>query len=401
MEFLGIDPIDDEELARRRAESEEYAVTHATWDAIEASVREEGDELDEELRDRAAQALRTVRPHLGEAWPRRFFWSDARIASFLGNRAAWTAKMLVVLAHDIEAASTVAGWQRVRRRLQSPLDADPALLELEAGVRAINCELRVSFEPTAQGAKRADLLIRGLERGSPHLYAECTSIQAFPESSADARRTSAKLHPALRLLDTGLQAGGSLTRPVSQAELEELATLTTTFYEKCRTRQMPGELDVDDLLHVWATPAAHPNAEAFIAAHGGEMTFSVAFKYDPMVRLAATIDRKASKGQLPRDQPSLVLLEPSRMVWQLPLERIRIAVRNAMLPYGHLAATALVHRHLGEEPSRLIDLSQSDFATIQTLYAPVQETIVLVWNPARGRRHADAMIDRMFMPKNA
>jgi len=398
MEFLGIDPIDDVELARRRVEIEEYAATHAKWDAIETSIREERDELDDELRSRAVRALHAVRHHLGEEWPRRFIWSDARIASFLGNQAAWTAKMLVVLADDIEAGATVPGWQRVRRRLQTPLEADPAILELEAGVRAINSGLRVSFEPTARGAKRADLLIRGNERDSPHLYAECTSIQAFPQSSTDARRTSARLHPALQLLDMGLQVGGSLTRPVSEAELEELGTLTTAFYARCCTSQLPGELDVDDLLHLWATPAAHPDAEAFVAAHGGEMTFSVAFAHDPLVRLAATLGRKASKGQLPQDQPGLLLLEPSRLVWQLPLDEIRATVRNAMLPYPHLTATALVHQHLGEEPSRLIDLSHGDFASIRTKYAPIQETVVLVRNPGSDRHDADPMVDRMFLP---
>src|SRR5216684_748648 len=97
MEFIGIDSIDEEEVARRRAESEEYLATQARWDVIEASFRDDRNELDDKLRNLALSAISVVRRELGEEWPARFFWSDARIASFLGNQAAWTAKMLAVL----------------------------------------------------------------------------------------------------------------------------------------------------------------------------------------------------------------------------------------------------------------------------------------------------------------
>ena len=398
MEFFGIDSIDEEELARRRAESEQYLATHARWDVVETSFREDRDDLDDELRNLALAALKVVRRELGEGWPARFFWSDARIASFLGNQASWTAKMLVVLAHDMETAAPAQGWHRVRRRLQKPLEADPALLELESGVRAIRRGLQVTFEPSGRGAKKADLLIREKAKGSPPLYAECTSIRAFPQSSDIAGRTSSILFPALHLLDMGLQAGGSLTRPVNEAELEELVILTSEFYGKCQASQRAGELVVDDLLHLWATPTSHPDAEAFIAAHGGEMRFSVAFQHDPLVRLAATIERKAAGGQLPQEHHGLLIVEPSRTVWQLPLDAIREAVRTSMVAMPFLGATALIHQHLGQEPPQLIELSDSDFATVRTLYAPIQETVVLVRNPARSSSSADTLVAELFVP---
>jgi len=396
VDFLGIDPVGDEELARRRAESEQYLTTHARWDMVEASFREDRGELDDELRNLALAALKVVRRELGDDWPARFFWSDARIASFLGNQASWTAKMLVVLAHSMETAAHAQGWHRVRRRLQKPLEADPALLELEAGVRAISRGLQVTFEPSGRGAKKADLLIREKAKVSPPLYAECTSIRAFPQSSDIAGRTSSILFPALRLLDMGLQAGGSLTRPVTEAELQELAILTSEFYGKCQASQRAGELVVDDLLYLWAIPTSHPDAVAFVAAHGGEMRFSVAFQHDPLIRLAATIQRKAARGQLPQEHHGLLLVEPSRTVWQLPLDAIRGAVRTAMAAMPFLSATALIHQHLGHEPSELIELSESDFAIVRSLYAPIQETVVLVRNPARRSRGADALVDGLF-----
>ena len=39
--FLGADPVDDEQLAHRRAEHQAYRAAHGTWHAIATSIREE------------------------------------------------------------------------------------------------------------------------------------------------------------------------------------------------------------------------------------------------------------------------------------------------------------------------------------------------------------------------
>ncbi len=391
--FLGTDPVDDEQLARRRAEHEAYRAEHGTWRAIATSIREERDELDDELRAQALDALNVLRKEFDEDWPLRFFGSEARAASFIGNNAAWTSKMIVVLARDIEAAKAAPGWPVVRRGLMEPNSADPALLQVELGARALSRGLQISFEPPGRKSRRADLRIQG---ETAAVNVECTSIQAFPDASDEASRVSWALCPMIRIGDLGLHVGGWATGPFDDDELTDLAAQAMEFYESCSSANEPDEFRIPGALYLWATPINHPNAQTFIDAHGGKITFSVGFQHDPLARLMATINRKARSGQLRADEPSLLVIEPSRLLSRVHIGRIRAGVRQAVEPYAHINAVVLVHRFLGTGPDTDLDLGQEDFATVRTLYRPIQENVVVVRNPARAHSAGDSLIDRVF-----
>jgi hypothetical protein len=394
--FIGTEPVDEAELERLRAVHEDYLTKHATWDAIATSIREERDELDEGLRAQAIDALAFVRREFDEAWPRRFFVSDARVASFLLNQAAWTSTMLVMLARDIQSARGAPGWQTVRRRLMDPATADPALLQLELGARALERGLELYFEPPGRKAQRADLR---LQSDSTVMNVECTSIQAFPEASDEAGRISHTICPAVHVLDLGLYVGGTVTGPFTHEDLEDVAAQASEFYRRCSATNRPGEFAVPNTVSIWATPINHPRAQAFIDAHGGEVTFSVDFQHDPLARLVATIERKARGGQLLHDTPALLVVEPSRLLTQVHIAAIRSGVCRTLDAHPHINAVALIHRHLGERPDALIELSNSDFATVRTLYRPIQEDVVVVRNPARVHPDGDVLLDRLFGPR--
>ncbi len=393
MQFIGAEQVDESELERRRAQHEEYLTQNATWDAIAASIGEQRDELDQGLRVQAIDALAVLRREFDEAWPRRFFASEARVASFLGNRAAWTSSWLVLLARDIEAARGASGWQTVHRRLMDPATADPALLQLELGARALERSLQISFEPPGRKAQRADLR---LESGSSVMNVECTSIQAFPHASDRAGQVSHTICPAVHILDLGLYVGGTVTGPFTDEELQDVAAQAAHFYRRCVAINQPGEFVIPNTLHLWATPINHPQARAFIDAHGGEVTVSVGFQHDPLARLVATIERKARGGQLRHDAPALLVVEPSRLLPQVRIATIRSEVCRAVAAHPHINAVALMNRHLQSRPDGFMDLSNGDFAAVRTLYRPIQETVVVVRNPARVHADGDALLDRLF-----
>ena len=100
-------------------------------------------------------------------------------------------------ARDIEAAKAAPGWHVVRRGLMEPKSADPALLQLELGARALRHGLQISFEPPGRKSRRADLRIQS---DTAALNVECTSIQAFPDASDEASRVSWTLCPMIRRL---------------------------------------------------------------------------------------------------------------------------------------------------------------------------------------------------------
>src|SRR5207244_1565602 len=96
------------------------------------------------------------------------------------------------------------------------------------------------------------------------------------------------------------------------------------------------------------------------------------------------------------DEPSLLAIEPSRLLSQVHIGRIRAGVRQAVEPYAHINAVVLVHRFLGTRPDSDLDLGLEDFATVRTLYRPIQEDVVVVRNPARAHRAGDTLIDQVF-----
>lgn len=197
-----------------------------------------------------------------------------RVASFLGNQAASTSRMLVLLARDIEAAEDVTGWTNVRRRLTDPDTADPALLQLELGGRALGKGFQVSFEPPGRKSHRADLR---LQIGSTTVNVECTSIRAFPEASDEANRISWTICPFIKLGDLGLHVGGTATGPFTEEELQQLAAHASTFYELSSQASFGSQASSygprQQTIRA-PKPSSMPMEEGFSSPSGSTMTLS-------------------------------------------------------------------------------------------------------------------------------
>jgi hypothetical protein len=225
---------------------------------------------------------------------------------------------------------------------------------------------------------------------------ECTSIQALPQASYQAEKISQTICPVFGTLDLNLHVGGRVTGPFTDEELQEIASQAAEFYRRCSAESQPGEFVVPNTVEIWAIPMNHPQARAFIDAHGGKVVVSVDFQHDPLARLVATIERKARGGQLLPDSPGLLVVEPSRLLTQVGLATIRSGVRQTLVRHPNINAVALIHRHFGERPDSLIELSNGDFAAVRTLYRPVQEDVLVVRNPARIHPDGDAILDHLF-----
>jgi hypothetical protein len=380
---------------QRRADFDAFFDTHATWDAMVSRLHEGSDLIDPDLRTATIDAIAVLRRELDEGWPLRFYGSDSRLAEFLWNHVPWTCMMVVLFAQDLAATKHLTGWDDVRRRLLDPKSADPALLQMELGARALERDLQPSFEPPGQKARRADLR---LQRGVTVMNVECTSIQALPEAADDAERVSEAIYPRFGISNLNLQIGGRVTGPFTDEELQQIAAKASEFYRRCSTNNQPGEFVVPNTVAIWAVPINHPQAQAFLDAHGGRVIFSVDFQHDPRHRLMATIERKATGGQLLPDAPGLLVVEPSRLLSQVHIAAIRSGVRQTILRHPHINAVALIHRHFGQGPDTLLDLSNGDFDANRTLYPAVQEEVVVLWNPARNYRDGDAIVDCLFRP---
>jgi hypothetical protein len=384
--------VSEADLERRRAEVDTYLDTHATWDAIVDRLRETSELISDELRATTTAAITILRRELDEGWPRRFYYGSGSILTeFFWNHVPWTCMMLVLFARALEATKLLTGWPDVRRRLMDPKTADPALLQLLLGARALERNIQPSFEPPGQKARKADLR---LELGTTVMNVECTSIAALPDAANEAERISHTIYPPFAMLD--LHVGGKVIGPFSDEELQDVAAQAQEFFRQCSTHNRPGELNIPNMVHMWATPINHPEAQVFVDAHGGEVIFSVDFPHDPLTRLVATVDRKARGGQFIPDIPGLLVVEPSRLLSQVNNGDVRFAVRQTLQQYPHINAVALIHQHFGQGPDTAIALSHGDVAIVRNLNPPVQEDVVVVWNQARIYHAGDAIIDQIF-----
>jgi hypothetical protein len=374
-----------------------YLDEHANWSALRKSVAEEYDEADEVLRSAALRALTVLEDALGEDWPRRAYLRDEELGAFLGNRAAWTLRKLVAVAEQIKTMRAEPNWETVARRLRQPAESSAALFEMHVAALARSRGLHYTFDPPTRGAKRGDLKISpAREIDQPCIYVECTSQRPFPKITDDTGRMQWKLWPFFELGDWGLSAGGHLSRPVDDDELEALAERAHELYAKVRASGEPGEITVDDVLTLWAIPSNHTNIEAFIADRGGAVRGTISFTYDPFQRLTATIRKK--DRQLPMDAASVVAIRPSRLVLEQPLQTVRMEVRKAVSDQPRVSAVALISRPWGKLTPRTVELGDDDRLALITLYPPIQEVVVLIWNPNRVSRLEDEMMSQLFIP---
>jgi hypothetical protein len=383
--------------ADRQARRDAYLDEHGTWEAARGRFASPSEDMDEDLCREALAALEVLERELGPTWPRDAMFVEDGPGAFLGNAAPWTARQVVVVAQDFELLKDDEAWRAVAGKLRKPRDGHSrsSLFQIHVAALARRRGLQVSLEPPSANGKFLDVLVRDDSScGRGESYIECTENQAIPDVAQDASDGAWKLWPfdlALR----GLQARVDLEPNIDPAQRAEAEERIARLYDEVGSEGEPQEIAIKGVLRAWASPTGHPQTPAYAATRGAPGLYET-FEHDPVQRLVATVRKKLR--QLRPDAANVIAIRPSRLLSQVPLDRIRQSLREAQAPAPMLSAVALFHQFWGHHTPSTRDLSEGDNAIITDLFTPYQEEVIVIWNPARRHTGADAVIRQHLAP---
>jgi hypothetical protein len=379
------------------AERNAFLDKYGTWDAARNRYAHRSEDVDEALRLEALASLDVLEHELGPDWPREAMFDENGLGAFLGNAAGWPARQLVIVAREFELFKHDAAWPDLVKKLRRPKsrEAHSVLFQLHVAAVARHRGLDALLEPPAGTGKVLDVLVRELEGDIRcEYYVECTEIQPIPDVAQRASNQQWGLWP-FDLFERNLQARVDLEPDLSDSETSDAKDRLTRIYDEVAATGVPQETQMDGLFHAWVAPVGHPDISRLVAAHG-EPGLYAPFEHDPLHRLLSTIQRKFR--QLRPAASNVVALRPSRLLQEVPLPTIRQHVKHAIAAAPHLAAIAIFHRFWGHQVASTQDLGDSDIVTISDLFAPLQEEVILIWNPVRTHTDADHLIRRHLAP---
>ena len=81
------------------------------------------------------------------------------------------------------------------------------------------------------------------------------------------------------------------------------------------------------------------------------------------------------------------------------MDRVRASIKEALKTSSTVSAVALFHQYLGHNTPSTHPLSHGDTFTLTDLFAPLQEEVILIWNPSREYIAADDLIRRHLAPE--
>jgi hypothetical protein len=377
---------------------EQFMVEYLAWDSLVAQVQ--GEDLDQDLKTGAVDAIAVLRLHLGEGWPARAIGRDHPITYLLLNRAKWTRSYLRTLADAMDLVACLPQWKGLRNRLRRADKAVGAIFELDLAARALRQGLAVVLEPQTRGTRKADLAISRHSYRSDVLYVEATHLKPFPETAYNAERLTERVFPTF-LVAWGLCGGGRFLRAPRPDEVPNVEKRADEFWARRQRDHAPGELIVEGLLVLWAADQGdHETIDAFVSrGFPGPGNFTgPPFALAPLKRISQAL--RAKSRQLPDAAGGIIALEaPEELdLVHVSSEDICRVVESALRRHQHVNAAALVRlRFASHDPTHQFrDLGRGNASLVSPRYLVFAEEVLLVRNPLRAYVEADEIIERVF-----
>jgi len=353
--------------------------------------------VDEALRLEAFAALDVLERELGPDWPREALFDDDGLGAFLGNAAGWPARQVVLIAREFELFNNDAAWPGIVHKLRKPKSGDSrsSLFQLHVAALARQRGLHAALEPPAGTGKMLDVVVRESDANDGREYfIECTENQPIPDVAQTASDQSLRLWP-LDLLERNLQARVDVEPGLTPSETADVAERLARAYDAVAATGVPQEISAEGSFRAWIAPVGHPETARLITTYGDPGLF-VPFEHDPLHRLLATVKKKLRQTR--QDAANVIALRPSRLLREIPLDVIRRNLKDTVTPAPQLSAVVIVHRFWGHLTTSTRPLGEGDIATITDLFAPLQEEVLLIWNPGRLQTSVDDLIRRHLAP---
>jgi len=367
-----------------------------SWDRLSKGIADDP-ELDPELKGEALAGIHSLRAHLGEKWPRTEAASGHPLLECFTNRAQFTRAYLAHVADAMDRLSSLDGWPRLIVRLRHGREGPAALLELELAYPALCRGLDVELGPATQPGRFADLRISRPGKSRQTLWIEASIVDDFSVQARNDMSFQERLAPYLKLHLEGLDVGGRLLVDAQPDQKSQLIVVANAFWARCLGHRQPDDLVIPGVLELWAVPLGDTQAKQEMIARGHQDGFVGGVLDNPLRRLLRII--RAKLGQLPTNQPGLIVLQPPPMLFRsAPLEAIAGVVRHALEDSPAVVAVGLIQWILrGRRP---IARAREHPSGITVISIPDRliflKQVGLVANPLHLGRHSRAFMKQIF-----
>lgn len=358
-----------------------------SWDALKESLRDDP-ELSDDLRVCTLDAIVILQALLGEEWMRQGSPAHPILSLFL-NRAEWTRVRLYTLADALTTVNRLPGGAHlVARVCQGPEAASAALFEIETAVRGLALSCAIELEPATVGDKRCDLALTSVD--GRRLFVEITGVAPFSNETLIQRQLLDRIYPLFKIIGSDHEGGGHLLYWPAKDERPALVAQAEVFWEEALARTERAELDIPGTLHLWCEPVRFGES----LPEGEKRTlFKAPLREDPLGRTRRAVRQKL--GQLPIDQPGVILVRPPQILWETPnaLSEADQVVAVAVKDCPQIVAVILVRWCLStDRQERRVRVSD----TAELIQSPDRHIFVrqslVVWNAGRSWRDVDEMV---------
>jgi hypothetical protein len=291
---------------------------------------------------RAVDGLSVLRRYFGDDWPMSDTAKGHPILEYFTNAAPFTRVHLAQLGHAVDLLSALDGGSELIARLRHGREADGALLELEIAYPPLTRGWKVQLSPPTQPGRFADLMVASYENEQRPLFIEAAGVDVFSEGARLDMAFQRRLVPFLDLHLAGLDVGGRLLIDPTPQQEERLLAIADRFWKQCLEQRIPLDCVMPGVIELWAVPLGDEDAKRAMLARGHQDGWVGGVVDNPLKRLIRIL--RAKFGQLPLDQPGLIVLEPPPMLFRsFPLEVISATIQDQIASTPSLVAVALIN----------------------------------------------------------
>lgn len=281
-----------------------------TWDEV-ASLAPGIEELDEDEVIAVHRAARTGHRFLGDI----VFEKSRRhpLSWTMVNQAAWTRRWLIWFSDHLELLKNCAGFKSLLNSLKFTDRFYDGLYSMEIARRLLPTGAEIAFEnePDKGRTRQADIVLRW---SSYTLHVELTTC-----GPSDTERKALNTFHGITLetifrYRSGLHYAGRALRRLSQQHLAEIQCRLRDVMDQAR-REGFAKLDIE---HTLQFAAADETSISLLESWAEDHTLKVDsfdglfWQENELARVRSKLKRKAARGQIPYDEPGLVVIKSSR-----------------------------------------------------------------------------------------
>ncbi|MBW2981760.1 hypothetical protein KY343_02660 [Candidatus Woesearchaeota archaeon] len=285
------------------------------WNYYIEEINQQED-LNEEIRKKVLKGLKQIRRAFGRSWIESAFEPPVRhhLSGYLMNMAPWSRLWVADLGLKIKYFEKYSNFKNLLGRLKNPYEFNSAKTELDIAY-IIKKRRKLNLEFIEDKTKRsADLKVM---IGDEQTYIEITSLTTAEESLKATKNFNELSYPFM--FDKDVVVRFRLHKILSDPAVKELKRKIKKTVEQVRKIKKCKEISEENVINCFVYPKENTEGLEEWNKRNGEFGGFVGppTNVDEIGRLRNKIKQKVKKGQLPKNEPGLLVIDVRNLLFFL------------------------------------------------------------------------------------